>query len=392
MSCLSAPPNPGIISDTLSTEQIHFLDLVYARNPQELMCSGISVTTPPVYNRTTCTVTTPGVYTASSLSTFEGMWGINSICPTVFQVGIFTQECVPANTDISNKNTISKGNNFNPISYAQIQKEMGNALFNFFSNHPFDENTFSSSVLQNELMSACVDVPGICELSEAPMCKSCSRQRIGESANLIEYCGCYATPDPQFNSSASPQCDYLCTMAASSKLRDVINGNILQCDQTTCIINNVSINSVNSSTGNISFEQVCNQCLGSNTCKCFLDVSIPNVISNMGLNESNFSVKCPYATCYVTDSNGSNPKNTDCAPYVSKSQVTSPNGTNILTKTYSTISPEVWWVLIFFLVLCIFVIFSFAYWGKSFRQSSFTIWKSPPLKDEVGRFSSKNLP
>ncbi len=376
MSCLTSAYNPNLLDGSSANNKT--LDLIYVRNPQELECAGIIVKTPPVFNSQTCQVTTPGTYAADTTANFESRWSVNSVCPTVYQIGIFAQQCIP----VGDAPIVRTGNPFNPVAYSQIQQEMSTALYTFFSNHPFDENPFSSSILQNELMSACVNVPGVCELSESQMCKSCSRQRISGSVNLLEYCGCYAPTDPQFNSTVSPQCDYLCTTAASSKLRDAVNGGVIQCSQTTCIINNVSINSVNSTTANITLDQVCNQCVGSNTCKCFIDVSIPNVISNMGLNETTFATQCPFATCYTTDSNGNNPQNVDCASYVAGAS----------KNVEYAVSPEVWWVLIAFFVLCVFVIFSFAYWGQNFKQSSFGLWKSPPLKGDVRNFSSKKLP
>lgn len=355
MSCLLAPPFPNLPTETLLE--------IYQRNETELKCAGFENISKN---------STPEIVPLSNTLLFN-LWGEGSVCPSIFQSSIYSAPSVSGS---------GTTNNFSPTIYGQVQQEMTNVLYQYFSSNPFVDSTYHSPALQNELLSTCVQIPGICGVSESSQCGGCSRDEIANSFNLLEYCGCYSPPDPQFNDKTVPQCDYLCTNAASSKLRDVTSGGVLQCGQTSCVINNISITGTGNaagSGGSVSFEQVCSQCSGSDGCKCFIDVSVPNVISNLGLKgEATFTNSCPYSECYTTDVNGQNPVIVDCNQYVNQ-PVKVPLSTSLL------------WFLLFLFVLGLFVIYSFKYWGENFRQSSFRIWKPKPIPGNGRGFSSADL-
>jgi len=142
------------------------------------------------------------------------------------------------------------------------------------------------------------------------------RNEISQSPTLLSYCGCFA-PVPEFFSSringfsSSPgdsPCDPLCYNNQVFKLYDFSvtkggqiegGGTIKECNDQICVIDNNSINSLNSN-GNINFNQTCKGCLEKNSgCLCFLDVSTKGLVNkvtsgNNGMvSQINYQQNCP---------------------------------------------------------------------------------------------------
>ena len=141
------------------------------------------------------------------------------------------------------------------------------------------------------------------------------RNEISQNPTLLSYCGCFA-PLPEFfrskirgfTSSGDAPCDPLCYNNQVFKLYDFTvtkngtiegGGVIKECNDQVCVIDNNSINSLNSN-GNINFNQTCKGCLEKNSgCLCFLDVStkgLANKISsgNDGMvSQPRYRQNCP---------------------------------------------------------------------------------------------------
>ena len=141
------------------------------------------------------------------------------------------------------------------------------------------------------------------------------RYEISQTPALLSYCGCFA-PLPEFfrskirgfTSSGDAPCDPLCYNNQVFKLYDFTvtkngtiegGGVIKECNDQVCVIDNNSINSLNSN-GNINFNQTCKGCLEKNSgCLCFLDVStkgLANKISsgNDGMvSQPRYRQNCP---------------------------------------------------------------------------------------------------
>ena len=123
------------------------------------------------------------------------------------------------------------------------------------------------------------------------------RNEISQNPTLLSYCGCFA-PLPEFfrsrirgfTSSGDAPCDPLCYNNQVFKLYDnfvtkdgkLENGGIIkECNDQICVIDNNSINSLNSN-GNIHFNQTCKGCLEKNSgCLCFLDVSTKGIVNKI---------------------------------------------------------------------------------------------------------------
>lgn len=349
MSCVSAPPQPPTMNIVNSHCTKSTTDNTYSCD-DVVACAGLVVD--PV----------TGAHSDMNAKQLAAVWQTQD-CGTVLYNNFFPNGV------------------FDGTSFALSQQAMANALYIYFTPNSFTPSPYDASVTQSQLLQACYDVPGLCDYSAVPMCTSCTRDQIAQGYNLLEFCGCHATPDPAFSELGSFQtaCDPLCTNGISAKLRDNATGAVAECNQTVCVINNVTLNAYATSLQNINFAQVCNACVNNNaTCQCYIDVSIPNIISTMGLEGPNLQQNCPFNQCYTVDNNSGKITNVDCGSY---------NQVNVSTP----VSKYLWWLLIFLLVIIVLAIFSFAYWGLSFEQVSFQLFRGKGLK-HVERYSSLNLP
>lgn len=353
MSCILAPPIPSAINGVSLEGAFTMLETLRTTNPQLAdlteRCMGIK----PV-------ATTPVTYATLNYDELRAAWS-GDVCPNAFQNFMYPSGVYTASR------------------FAAVQIGMTNAMHIYFSTKPFEPSPYSSPALQSQILEACSSLPGICTNSATFMCQNCTRDNISSSFNTLQLCGCYAPADSNFP-NISQACDPLCTNSVSSKLRDPINGGVVECNQTVCVINNITINAANTSLNGIDFNQVCNQCVNDNaSCQCYIDVSVPDIIAKTGLSGPSLVQNCPFNQCFVVDNQTQQIKNVPCSNY-NKIDTTLP------------VNKYIWWVLAFIFFLLITVVFSFAYWGSSFRQISFELYTPKKRLDNVAQYSSKNIP
>jgi hypothetical protein len=263
--------------------------------------------------------------------------------------------------------------------FTATQLGMTNAMNIYFSAKPFETSVFRAPEVQSQMLNACSIVPGLCSFAASSMCGSCSREQIASSYETLQLCGCYAPQDPNFG-TLTGACDPLCTNSASSRLRDPASGSVAECNQTVCVINDVTINATNSSLQGINFSQVCSQCANDNSvCQCFIDVSIPDIISTVGLSGPTLSQNCPFSQCFTVNNETGTINNVSCSPY------------NPINVEYP-VSPWLWWILAFLFFVLVTVIFAFAYWGDSFQQIGYQPFEPAKKLANPWRYSSRNLP
>jgi len=118
--------------------------------------------------------------------------------------------------------------------------------------HPLQENIF------NDL---CCPFPLICQTLLKDSCKNLSSNIITKNKELNKWCGCHLPKEQyqdyatQFNIDVpcTPMCNQPFTIPNVKK-----DGEVLRCDKTICIINDITLNIVNSNIGgNINFDQIC---------------------------------------------------------------------------------------------------------------------------------------
>ena len=108
-----------------------------------------------------------------------------------------------------------------------------------------------------------------------------------KSGKLARMCACFLDSEQYLLPGIiPPQCDSLCHLAADTGGIPIYEyggeqvGMIPKvCEQTTCVMDDVTVNYVNSQVGNISFSQLCGDCGSGGSCTC--------VLNNVDINEIN---------------------------------------------------------------------------------------------------------
>lgn len=222
----------------------------------------------------------------SSPATLEENWAPNGVCTRVLE----------ANSLSGNNAYVSElGNNFLSAFFGRNElSQPGSATFN-----PF----------QDRVLNICQQNPLACNsYLQNNLCTSYSRVDLSTSfPDLQKFCGCQL-PLSEYNTflnnqgGVSLECDGLCNTATTVKRVDPVSGKALTCSSNVCIIDDVTINLIESNVGNISFGQVCGGCAGG-SCVCLTkDISITG--SNSTIGNINFEQNCTTTTCYQTKSDG----------------------------------------------------------------------------------------
>ena len=131
-------------------------------------------------------------------------------------------------------------------------------------------------------------------------CSSQTMESISLNPALVDWCGCYL-PEEEYakyidtyriNKSCVPACN------SSSAIKLVsANNTYVPCTQGVCIIDDVTINIINSSGGDIGLNQVCN----CQDCTCVVDNTSITVV-NSEFGDININNKCGTIQC--TNANG----------------------------------------------------------------------------------------
>lgn len=199
------------------------------------------------------------------------------------------------------------------------------------------------NIFQDVLLRICNRFPGTCE---AKLIDYCSKQTTDISTNsgLINFCGCY-TDQQEYDGNVSKQCQPLCNRVSNVKLPNG-SGGVLTCNDNICVIDQVSIEASRtetgrSSTGNVSFTQVCRCPEGQ--CKCI--IGSVNLYGITG--ETEFKQVCGEdSLCYTITDNPNDPPVLIKCP-----EVLQPDTTG------STYSPYITWFIIIVLICVVFIIF-----------------------------------
>jgi hypothetical protein len=236
---------------------------------------------------------------------------------------------------------------YNAPNMLQLQKGFEYTFSHFYNkNSKFQivdaHNTTKYTPFQENLFAFCAqdapDIRGVCNLAQNYMCSGCKREDLqGEAQNL--FCGCYVPMDElALKNGVSPECDPICSMAKVFKKRDE-KGLPQECNDSVCVINNISIVAAKSVLENISFNQICPACasagdgtsntqnkyvpnpfsgsiIGTTTssgtgsftpvesgCECIIDASIPGIGQKIGVdNPETFGQYCgSKSVCLTVD-------------------------------------------------------------------------------------------
>jgi|SRR5579885_226820 len=199
----------------------------------------------------------------------------------------------------------------------------------------------------NDIISVCQSSPGGCDQVLLQLCNGFTRDNLQANPNEATLCGCFLA-DSTYNAytgsfGITKVCDPLCQLQSAVKpVCTTVGSNgctsnngctTEHCQQTICVIDNVTISLLNGSTaGNINFSQACNSCsAGSGGCTCDIsDISITAVQSS--IKDVNFQQQCGgNVNCFKRDANGI-PQPVACSTLEPSTTPTSPSsGVSVLT-------------------------------------------------------------
>jgi len=199
---------------------------------------------------------------------------------------------------------------FNLENTEKVQLIVEQALFNYLTpdvSGNINDLLNPQSPGLSEIVQTCSSIPYACDRFLTYACNNCSQLDIVESGNtgLTKLCGCYAFKS--LRSDPKNICDPTCNNNISIKNQFDLDGDPLTCEQTVCVIDDISIKSQN---GDVNVSQVCTGCAGSG-CVCYInipDTDIPNInlesscSSHVCLDTKKNIIPCPPQVTSIPDS------------------------------------------------------------------------------------------
>jgi len=179
----------------------------------------------------------------------------------------------------------------------------------------------SNVAFNNVLFDICQTNPGLCAPSLQSYCAQVTADYMINHIETLNWCGCYMDPSQyskytdlyQINLECTPTCNQTGVIA----LQDDAGTSTKVCQQSLCIIDDISIELVKSRVGNtgtgINFSQICSSCGGgtaiigsetgltsseSSTCSCILSGNTIDSF-NSSIGTININQSCGSATCYA---------------------------------------------------------------------------------------------
>lgn len=242
---------------------------------------------------TGCTGTIGCTPTSATIDTVMPVWNQQD-CLQAFNIYININDTIPQNSYIK----------YNPAFQSALQTKLSHLFSLYLDKYSFTDNVTSTSfnLFQDRLLETCTELnlPGVCGQSLTGFCGQTGRAAIQESSILTSFCGCYTTPDPNFlNITHNPACDPLCRRIDVSKKAIDATGQLIECDQNICSIDDININVINSNIiGGVNFNTVCSGCSTGTTgatgpgCLCIIkSTDINNTLNQIGVGQ-NFNQVC----------------------------------------------------------------------------------------------------
>lgn len=183
--------------------------------------------------------------------------------------------------------------------------------------------------LKATVPNLCSTVPGSCDGLLDQYCAQFKKSDLNKDPTLQRLCGCHLSKGtkPIFNEinlenkevqpnqynypGVKVECDPLCRFSNTISYSKNIGGVWIpaQCDATTCILSNISLNQINSE-GGFNIDQNCGGC-GDGNCSCYITDVIINEINSKG--KVNLNQNC--GSCYVTKEgeSGADAKRVECS-------------------------------------------------------------------------------
>jgi hypothetical protein len=227
----------------------------------------------------------------------------------------------------------------NPTGFVWAQNVMFNVINNYIKDYgslltPIDSNGSQKAAVANTILSLCNELPGLCVPALNNMCATVKPSDFFQNINSLVWCGCYM-PDEQYLSyielGVTKECTPFCNRLESIPLATPNGLDTALCKENICLMDDISLNVIDSNYNNINFGQLCSGCgnikesnqnqimknenvsyrrtnqkISGSRCDCLMQDSTYTII-NSTVNNINLTQNCGSTHCY----NNSN-ENVDC--------------------------------------------------------------------------------
>jgi len=212
-------------------------------------------------------------------------------------------------------------NNCTTVSQSADSSFFDELFSNFYSGKsgvyvPGVDNPSDSQLnFQNLLADVCnlSENGGKCSVFWNSQCSSYTRDDT-LNPTVRKFCGCYL-PSGQYSQQTQRTCDPVCSAFGNVKYFPTPTSTSPEpCASNVCVIDDVTIQIVDSSVGDITFQQLCQNCGVVGQCQCIIeDINI--ISSNSKVGQLNLQQNCGASLqCFSTVNGTSQP--VDCGQYL----------------------------------------------------------------------------
>lgn len=144
------------------------------------------------------------------------------------------------------------------------------------------------------LYSVCDDAPMACNEYLQSLCNGETVDSVMTNPAHLKWCGCYL-PTAEYDRYNIYQLNKECTPPCNQKIAIPLvtpdGSNIIKCEQNVCIIDDTTINLVNTESGDIDIDQVCGSC-NEGQCDCLMTTNTVDIIDSLIGGKIQFSEQC----------------------------------------------------------------------------------------------------
>lgn len=154
--------------------------------------------------------------------------------------------------------------------------------------------------------NVCCPYPGLCQSGLDTICAQYTAQRLSLNPAIAQWCGCHLAPqeyqDYSVKFNIQPQCTPMCNRNGTIPIVGN-NGQPLLCNNTICLIDDVTVNLVAAQIGGgLNFNQVCGNCGNNTQCSCIIsDTTVDITNSTIGGSVIPIAQGCGTTTCSQTN-------------------------------------------------------------------------------------------
>lgn len=162
---------------------------------------------------------------------------------------------------------------------------------------------------QDYLYQLGCSVPVIMQDGLRNACSIYSADTASRNPTVSNFCGCYL-PDSEYSTyvdqyQINKECTPICNRRSTIPIISSDN-QPYRCNQTVCIIDDISINIANSNVGDIGISQVCGNCGQNASCTCIVSSNAIEAV-NANVGGINLSTQCSSSTCSIPGRTGTIP-------------------------------------------------------------------------------------